>query len=173
MLAASAWILQRGPNELSTGALVALGVFALAIALLAARGLVDWLFGSDPERATYRLVDEDDRLVLVDAEEADDRRLVGLEPADMRALLDRAEERNEIRLHVVLDREGRREHWEDWRRDEQAAAPAGAILEDSKGLVEVHASGRVEATPPLDDAVREDLLDVLRGVLGEEFRGRD
>jgi hypothetical protein len=172
MLAASAWILQRGPNELSTGALVALGVFALAIALLAARGLVDWLFGSDPERATYRLVDEDDRLVLVDAEEADDRRLVGLEPADMRALLDRAEERNEIRLHVVLDREGRREEWERWRAAADAPTPAGVVLEDSKGMVEVHDTGRIEATPPLDDAVRQDLLDVLRAVLGEELHER-
>lgn len=158
-------LLQLGSPDAPTGMLVALGVLVLAVLLLAVRGLVDWLLGPEPETATYRLVETEDGLELVDADEAKGRRLVGLEPEDVRDLLDRAERRNEMRLHVVLERDGTQRHWEDWRREEDRQPPAGLILEDSKGLVEIHDAGRVKATPPLDDAVRGDLMDVLRATL--------
>jgi len=160
-------------SQAPTGLLVVVGVFALALALLVLRGLVDWLFGAEAATASYRLVEAGEGLALADADEAQGERLVGLDEAAMGRLIDHAEERNEMRLHHVVDREGQRHDWETWRADPDRGNPAAVRLEDSKGMVEIHESGRVEATPPLDDAVRGDLLDVLRGVLGEEFRGRD
>lgn len=163
MFAPAGALLQLGSPGAPTGMLVALGVVVLAVLLLALRGLLDWLLGPAPETATYRLVETGDGLDLVDVDEATGHRLVGLEPEDVRELLDRTERRNEMRLHVVLERDGTQRDWEDWRREEGRRPPAGLILEDSKGLVEVHDSGRVKATPPLDEAVRGDLMEVLQG----------
>jgi hypothetical protein len=143
-----------------TGLVVALAVLGLAVALLALRGIVDWLFGPEAARADYRLVEAGEGLALADAEEARGERLVGLDEAGMRELLDRAEERNEMRLHVVLE-EGGRTEWETWRADADRRAPDGVVIEDSKGMVEIHASGRVKAKPPLDEAVRGDLVEIL------------
>lgn len=154
--------------EAPLGLVVALTVFAAAILLLALRGVVDWLFGPEPETAAYRLVDADGELVIADADQAHGRRLVGIEEAQMEDLLARAEDRNEMRLHTVLGPEGRRFDWETWRVRSDRESPAGVVLEDSKGLVEIHATGRIEATPPLDEAVRGDLLEVLERVLGVE-----
>lgn len=148
-----------------TGLLLALGLLVLGVALLALRGLVDWLFGPEAARATYRLVEAGQGLAIADADDARGRRLVGLDESQMQALLARAEERNEMRLHTVLEREGGRVDWEAWRADADRRPPSGVILEDSKGLVEIRATGRIEATPPLDDAVRGDLLEVLSEVL--------
>jgi hypothetical protein len=159
-------------SQAPTGLLVVVGVFALALVLLALRGLVDRLFGAEAATASYRLVEAGEGLALAD-DGAQDERLAGLDEAAMGRLIDRAEKRNEMRLHRVLDRQGGRHDWETWRADPDSHGPAAVTLEDSKGMVEIHASGRVEATPPLDDAVRGDLLEVLRGVLDEEFRGRD
>jgi hypothetical protein len=152
-----------------TGLLVAVGVLVLAVALLALRGIVDWLVGPDAETARYRLVDTGDGLAIADADDVDDQRLVGLDERAMRTLLDRAEERNEIRLHVVIARDGSRIDWEAWRRAADRETPNGVVLEDSKGRVDVYADGRVDATPPLDDAVRSDLVEVLeQAVSGDE-----
>lgn len=148
-----------------TGLLLVLGVLGVAVLVLAARGILDWVLGPDPATATYRLVQDGDRLELADADEARESRLVGLDGASMRELMDEAEDRNEIRLHTVIAADGSRQDWEDWRRDESRGTPTGVIVEDSKGLVEIHNDGRLEATPPLDDAVRSDLMEVLRGAV--------
>lgn len=159
-------------GQADAGLVVALGVAALAVALLALRGLVDWLLGPEAPTATYRLVETDGGLVLADEDEAKGQRLVGLDDEAMLALLDRAEQRNEMRLHTVLGAGGTHEDWEEWRGEEDRRAPAGVVIEDSRGLVEVHASGRVDATPPLDEAVRGDLVEVLASALDVELHGR-
>lgn len=161
----SAGGLLQTASDPPTGLLIALGVVLVAVVLLALRGLVDWLFGTEAETATYRLVEAGEGLALADADEAGGQRLVGLDEEAMARLLEEAEARNEMRLHVVLDRQGSKTDWEAWRSETERVSPQGVVLEDSKGLVEVHASGRVEATPPLDEAVRGDLLEVLGDVL--------
>lgn len=159
-------------GQADAGLVFALGVAFLAVALLALRGLVDWLWGPEAPTATYRLVESDAGFAIADAEEAKGQRLVGLDDEAMLALLDRAEQRNEMRLHTVLGAGGTHEDWEEWRGEEDRRAPAGVVIEDSKGLVEVHASGRIDATPPLDEAVRGDLVEVLADALDAELRGR-
>lgn len=165
MSAPAGGLLQLASPDAPTGLLVALGVLLLAVALLALRGIVDWLFGPETTTATYRLVQAGEGLALADADEAKGQRLVGLDEEAMGRFLELAEDRNEMRLHVVLDAEGARRDWEDWRAESDRRPPAGLVIEDSKGLVEVHASGRIEARPPLDQAVRGDLLEVLGEVL--------
>lgn len=159
-------------GEADAGLVIALAVVLLAVLLLALRGLVDWLVGPEAPTATYRLVETDAGLAIADADEAHGRRLVGIDDEAMVALMDLAEQRNEMRLHTVLEAGGTSADWEAWRREEGRRAPKGVILEDSKGLVEIHASGRIDARPPLDEAVRGDLVEVLSRSLDVELHGR-
>lgn len=157
---------QAAGSDPPTGLIVAVALAFLVAAVFAVRGLIDWVAGGDDETHTYRLVeDAEGAFSLARAEPSRGERPVGLEAQAMDRLLVRAEERNEIRIHRVLDPDGAPVDWEDWRANPERLTPATVILEDSKGLVEVDRSGRVTATPPLDEAVRGDLVEVLEGAV--------
>lgn len=161
-----AWgLAQAGGSDPPGGLLIALAVLFAIVALLAVRGLVDWLFGSKSETVTYRLADTGDGLALADPDARGIAALVGLSDPAMQALLDRVESRNEMRLHTVVEADGEERDWEVWRANPHRQTPRGVVIEDSKGIVEIDRSGRVTATPPLDEAVRGDLLEVLESAL--------
>lgn len=159
-------IAQASGSDPPTGLVAALALVAVAVLLLAFRGILDWIRGPNRETATYRLVEAGEGLALVEAREPEEGRLIGLDEAAMRDFLDRVEHRNEMRLETVVDAEGNEQPWQDWRGREDRPVPDGVVIQDSKGRVEVDRQGRVTAQPPMDDAVRGDFLDVLTATVG-------
>lgn len=161
-----AWrgILQAASDP-PTGLLVALAIVVAFVLILAARGIFDWLRGPDRETATYRLVEAGEGLALVEGESPQAGRLIGLDEPAMRDFIDRVEVRNEMRLHAVISADGDKQAWKDWRARDDRATPDGVLIEDSKGMVEIDRQGRVTAQPPMDEAVRGDLLEVLESVV--------
>lgn len=161
---ASALVQVTGPDQ-PTGLLVALAVVFAAVLLLALRGIVDWMFGPESPTETYRLLEFEGNLALSEEGELEGNRLVGIDEAAMDRLLEAVEHRNELRLHTIVTPAGEELAWETWRQDAEREKVQSVVIEDSKGLVEIGRAGRVTATPPLDEAVRRDLIEVLEDVL--------
>lgn len=157
-------ILQTSGGDPPAGLLLALGLVLLFVIVLAARAAWDRLLSGPESTSTYRLREGGEGLVLADDEGPKTGRPIGLDDSQMDHLLELVEDRNEMRLHTVVARDGEEIDWEAWRAQPDRATPKAVVIEDSKGLVEIDVSGRVKATPPLDDAVRGDLLEVLETV---------
>lgn len=158
---------QAGSQDQPTGLIVALGVILLAVVLLTLRGVLDRWLGPEQPTETYRLVETDGRLALARRSEMEAERLIGLRGATMHRLLEAVEERNELRIHAIVTPEGDERAWQAWRGEQPRAAVQRILVEASKGQVAIDASGRIEATPPLDEAVRRDLVEVLSSILPE------
>jgi hypothetical protein len=153
--------------DADTTLLVALLLIALGLGYLVMRAAADKITGAFDEDAAYVLVrDPDDGLAIAAA--GDDRPRAPLDGEAMRALADRVHGANELRLHTVVV-DGRRLAFEDWDPSEDPA-PSRLVVEASRGRVDLRASGHIDTNPPLDDAVRRDLVDLLDDVLADPAR---
>lgn len=161
-------LLQATGDDAPTALYVVLLLIALGIGYLLTRAAADKITGAFDEEATYELFRRPDgALALAPAGSTPGGDPVAFDEEQMRALVERVHGRNEMRLHFVVEASGDEVPFE--HHDAEAEpAPTAIVFQDSQGRVRVGRSGLVEAKPPLDDAVRGDLLEVLESVLEAE-----
>lgn len=144
---------------------IVLLLIALGIGYLLTRAAADKITGAFDEEATYELFRRSDgALALAPAGSTPAGDPVTFDDAGMQELVDRVHGRNEMRLHFVVEPSGDEVPFEHHDPDEEPS-PTAIVFQDSQGRIRVGRSGLVEAKPPLDDAVRGDLLEVLEAVL--------
>lgn len=160
------WGLLQAGQEDTTLLAVVIVLILVGVGFLVARAAIDKLTGAFRDRASYQLIRRDGgELVLAKGAAPFDGEPVSIGRDGMEALVAAVEDRNEMRLHGILDAEGGEHPFEDWRRQQAPPAPAALLVEDSRGDVLISVAGTVEARPPLDEAVQRDLLEVLEQVL--------
>lgn len=162
MLAGQAAILQADGNS-PTALAIVVGLILVGVLALAAIALWDRLTGAYRDEAGYQLVRVEEGLVLAPADEHTVGRNLSLDEDAMLDLVEAVESRNEMRLHTVVLAGGDERPFERWTRED--GVPRAIVIEDSQGLVTIDVAGIVHAQPPLDDAVRGDLLEVFGRVL--------
>lgn len=151
-----------------TTLLVVLLLIALGIGYIVMRAAADKITGVYDEEARYEIMRRPGgELTLAQPGDASQGAPVAFSEDQMRALVEAIHARNEMRLHGVVLPGGERVAFQDLDPDEHPA-PTAVVLEDSRGRLEVERYGLVETNPPLDDAVRRDLLEVLDEVLADE-----
>jgi hypothetical protein len=137
-------------------AVAVLGVVGLVL-VLAAIGLWDRFTRGERDTRELRLVETAEGEVSMVGGERPVGEPVRLGADEMRRVVEAIETQNEWRLHALQSPSGEELAYERWDR-EADAEPATLVIEASKGLVELDADGTVRATPPLDDAVHDDLV---------------